>query len=167
MRARIRTLRRRPRLALVVGVVIALFVGATYVGFRLHGIDLEPGVELPFAHSGELPRLDHPHVVTLEECGRLLLDGEEVVLSGLRASLAGTSRPVVVCADARARAMVLWYVLDACWMQETWVAVQDGWRTAVMRARAPEAGLPRGVSRSCASARASGCCWRIRRFRWG
>jgi biopolymer transport protein ExbD len=95
-------------------------------------MDIETPVALPYARAGEVEHLDRPRMVHITADGVILAGREPVSLAELADRLRENRRPVVVCADADARVLWLFYVLDACGGRPTYIAVSDGWRDAVL-----------------------------------
>jgi len=121
-------------LAVSVTVSVAVAAAVGYVAWRKHGMDIETPVALPFARAGDVMDLEDPYTVHLHKNGSLFLADEQVSLAQLAQRIRGSHRPVIVCADEAAQVLHLWYLLDACPRLDTFVAVRDGWRTALLPA---------------------------------
>ena len=123
-----------PKRVAIVTAVVAVVALAAYVVIRLRGMDIESPVSLPFAHSGDVLALDRPHLVHLTHEGVVLLGERRVSLDDLAEGIANDARPIIICADQDAPVLHLWYLQATCRPRDVYIAVDDGWRTAVIPA---------------------------------
>jgi len=119
--------------------VLGLVTCCAWLAWRLHGMDYQTSVRLPYATEGEVHDASGWLQVDLTRHGEILYRREAVTLDALARRVGEhPARPLLLCIDRDASYLNVLYLFDVLAERHRgtwWIAVDDGWRKAALPVR--------------------------------